>query len=77
MNQITLNLPKKGFEMPVGFWLVGRFKKELDHLVDIPWLDTEMVKGELAMFYRDPRNYMKIWSLLVLSKWMERYDVQA
>jgi asparagine synthase (glutamine-hydrolysing) len=72
----VLSAKKKGFEMPVGNWLKARFENELEDLKNINWLDSDVVEKELFEFKRDQRNYLKVWSLLVLKKWLEFYDVE-
>jgi asparagine synthase (glutamine-hydrolysing) len=72
----VLSAKKRGFEMPVGSWLQEGFEKELNDLKNISWLETDCVEKELYEFKRDRRNYLKVWSLLVLKKWLEFYDVK-
>ena len=72
-----LNFPKQGFEMPVGFWLKKACSQELLKLKKVQWLDQRMVEKELSRFFADPRYYLKIWSLFVLLRTLERYHGKA
>jgi len=57
--------------MPVGFWLQKQHTKKLSALKDLPWLSKDYVGGLLAAFYRNPQNYLKVWSLVVLNEWLK------
>jgi len=69
-------MPKRGFEMPVGFWLVNNFTRELRALNATPWLSTELTNRLLEQFYKDPRSYLKVWSLLVLKHWINHHQLE-
>ncbi|KKP26356.1 MAG: Asparagine synthetase [candidate division TM6 bacterium GW2011_GWE2_31_21] len=67
-----LNFPKHGFEMPIGFWLIKHFEKELNYLQNVSFLNQEYVKKLVCDLRRNPKNYLKVWTLLVLCKWLEK-----
>lgn len=66
---------KKGFEMPVGFWLKSNFKDQLQRLKDCEWLDPQEISMLHDCLHEDPREYRKIWSLLVLAEWIEQHEM--
>ena len=76
LPQELLQVPKRGFEMPVGYWLVNNFTRELRSLPTTPWLSTEMTNRLLEQFYKQPKSYMKIWSLLVLKQWISYHQLE-
>jgi len=66
-----LNFPKHGFEMPVGFWIIKYFQKELKELENLSWLNKSYVEKLICDFKRNPKNYLRVWSLIVLNKWLQ------
>jgi asparagine synthase (glutamine-hydrolysing) len=68
--------PKRGFEMPVGFWLVKNFTPELRALPGTPWLSTQAVRDLVEKLYRKPREYREVWSLIVLKAWAEQFKIE-
>jgi asparagine synthase (glutamine-hydrolysing) len=66
---------KKGFEMPLGFWLKENFKDKLQDLKDTPWLNKKEIERLSAELYADPREYRKLWSVMVLANWVEQNDM--
>jgi len=71
-----LTYPKRGFEMPIGFWLQDCFSKELDDLRNVRWLNRNQVDKLLSQFNKDPKQYLKVWSLIVLNSWLQEYKVE-
>jgi asparagine synthase (glutamine-hydrolysing) len=72
-----LNLPKRGFEMPVGFWIKDTLDNHLERLTTVPALSLKQRSLELAAFRRDPRNYLPVWSSMVLKLWLEHHRIEA
>jgi len=68
---------KRGFEMPIGFWLKDDFLMELNVLKDVKWLRKSFVNFLLAKFYKNPRNYLKVWTILVMLFWFRRFNVEV
>lgn len=66
---------KKGFEMPVGFWLKSHFKDQLQRLKDCEWLDHNEITALCDALHENPREYRKVWSLLVLAEWIEQHEM--
>lgn len=76
LPQELVQAPKRGFEMPVGYWLVNNFTRELRSLPTTPWLSTETVNRLLEQFYKNPKSYMKVWSLMVLKQWITHHQLE-
>ena len=76
LPQELLDAPKRGFEMPVGYWLVNNFTRELRSLSATPWLATEPVNRLLEQFYKHPKSYIKVWSLIVLKQWVTHHQLE-
>ncbi len=70
-----LTYPKHGFEMPIGFWLKEKFAYELNDLKTVSWLNKNYVEFLLNQFNQNPREYLKVWSLLVLNNWLREYNI--
>lgn len=66
---------KKGFEMPLGFWLRGQFRDQIEALKNESWVDRDEIERLSLALYEDPREYRKIWSLLVLAEWKDVHGV--
>jgi asparagine synthase (glutamine-hydrolysing) len=69
---------KQGFTVPVGRWLSGKWKPELDAMKDGSLLEREgwIQRGKLAGLIANsvargsvPRQ---LWSLLVLERWLQQ-----
>ena len=73
----VLKFPKHGFEMPIGFWLLEHFSKELDELENVNWLNGKCVNLLVRDLKRNPKNYLKVWSLLVLHHWLSQNGFEA
>ncbi|WP_395742597.1 asparagine synthase (glutamine-hydrolyzing) [Prosthecobacter sp.] len=71
------SLPKQGFQMPVKHWLrQGALAAEVRQIhadATAPvWshLDYQAARPELERFHQGAGNEQKIWSLVVLNKWL-------
>jgi asparagine synthase (glutamine-hydrolysing) len=62
---------KRGFEMPLGFWLKAQFRDQLEALKNERWVDRLEVARLCDQLNQDPREYRKLWSLLVLAEWKD------
>lgn len=77
LPSMVLNLPKRGFEMPVGFWLRDYCTSEVRGVAKIPWLNKQYATTMLESFYRNPRNYLPLWSLLVVRKFLDHTGLEV
>jgi len=73
----VLRFPKHGFEMPIGFWLLEYFSKELNELENVNWLNGRYVSLLIRDLKKNPKNYLKVWSLLVLHRWLSLNGFEA
>ncbi len=71
----VLSGSKKGFEMPLGFWLKDAFKDRVQVLKDAPWVDKIVVERLCRRVHADPREYKDLWLLVVLANWAEHNNV--
>ncbi|MFH1461370.1 MAG: asparagine synthase (glutamine-hydrolyzing) [bacterium] len=76
LPQEILSQRKKGFEMPIGFWLKNEFKSELLEMKNFNLFNSEYIDYLLDEFYKDPRNYLKVWSLFVLFNWIKKNNFE-
>jgi asparagine synthase (glutamine-hydrolysing) len=72
-----LKYPKHGFEMPVGFWLLKYFEKEINDLKNVSWLNKTYVEKLIYDLKIRPKNYLKIWTILVLNSWLVRNQFEV
>ncbi|MBF0245125.1 MAG: asparagine synthase (glutamine-hydrolyzing) [Planctomycetes bacterium] len=70
-----LGRAKRGFEMPVGAWLLAKGMDRLEGLRHSPLFESEAVGDCLAAFRKNPRHYLPVWSLYVLDAWCRRNGV--
>lgn len=74
-KHVTL-LPKKGFELPMGYWMVRSLTQELRALSDCNWLSRSSTRKMIEDLYRCPKNYRKTWALLVMNSWISRNEIE-
>lgn len=74
------NLPKKGFSVPMEFWIRNELKTEIinnlsdDFLNLVPNLDVKKIKKMLNQHLEGIDNYSTyIWRVYVLSKWYQEF----
>lgn len=72
-----MRLPKRGFEMPVGFWIKETLHNQLEQLTVVPGLSATQRKNELVAFRQDPRHYLPVWSSILLNLWLARYHIEV
>lgn len=77
MPEMVLDQPKKGFEMPIGFWLRNYCTSELRGVAKIPWINKQYATTMLENFYKNPRNYLPMWSLLVVRKFLDHTGLEV
>ncbi len=72
---------KQGFTIPVGNWLLGRWKKRLEEefaagslLEREGWLRPGAIQGAIAAAQRCGSAPNQLWYLLVLESWMKAED---
>lgn len=70
--------PKKGFSIPIDFWLKNELKSDVfeklndDFLNNIPNLDVVKFKRRMELFYNNKYNYSYlVWRLYVLALWYD------
>ena len=66
---------KKGFEIPIDIWILGKFKKQIDVFVkseNIPGINYKGVKKIISQ-----KNFALIWAWLVLEKWYENWFLEV
>ena len=78
--ETLLDRPKMGFAIPIASWLMNELKPMVDEFLNeesfashglINWKEVEKIK---AQFYRGKKEYdTKIWYLLMLQMWYERW----
>ncbi len=73
---------KKGFGIPVAKWLKGPLAAEMDRLLDRDrleaggLLDPNVVRRLVDEHHAGTRdNRKQLWTLMMLERWRERYDV--
>lgn len=68
--------PKRGFEMPVGFWLRkhGRhlYKKLREKTIFEPQIIDQLIKK----FEQKPQEYLGLWSCVVFAAWLQRNQLE-
>ena len=76
------NLPKKGFSVPLDYWLRTDLKEEVesiltnDFLESIPNLDVDKFKRQKKDHMKEKYNYApNIWKLYLLGKWMNNHKI--
>jgi len=78
----SINLPKKGFEVPVADWLKNDFKKLLDHIT----IDNNLEKIGITnyaiidrwkkeLFYNNRDTSWKLWTLISYYYWSEERNL--
>jgi asparagine synthase (glutamine-hydrolysing) len=79
--QEVFDQPKKGFAVPISYWLKNELKNDVieklndDFLNKIPNLDVEKFKLKMKLFYDDKYDYSYIvWRLYVLALWYKEFD---
>ena len=66
--------PKRGFTIPVGRWLAGRWRSQMEEsledsaLAQGGWINAQAVKRELAASRDSVPN--QLWYLFVLEHWL-------
>ncbi len=75
------NVPKKGFSIPIGNWIKGELKTEMDatltdeFLNSVPNLDINKFKSQMKMHMENKFDYsFNIWKLYLLAKWVIRFE---
>jgi asparagine synthase (glutamine-hydrolysing) len=79
--QEVFDQPKKGFKVPITYWLKNELKNDVikklndDFLYKIPNFDVEKFKLKMKSFYDDKYDYSNIvWRLYVLALWYKEFD---
>lgn len=75
LPQDVVSEKKKGFEMPIGFWLKQNFKDHVEVLKECDWVDEREIENLCRALHNDPREYRRLWSLLVLAEWKELHGM--
>lgn len=82
LPQAILDRKKKGFGIPVAQWLKGPLAADMERLLHRDRLEAgglldPMVVRRLVDEHREGRrdNRKQLWTLMMLERWRERYDV--
>jgi asparagine synthase (glutamine-hydrolysing) len=60
---------KRGFEMPIGFWL-KQHPELYEPLRESTFLHQIRLKETIERFEKQPQNYLSLWAPLIFSKWL-------
>ncbi len=73
-----LNLPKKGFEVPLDKWLLGDLRYLVDNATSKKVLESLNIKNKKIIenwkkdfFLGKKDNSWKLWTLISYAKWAE------
>lgn len=81
LSKLPINPNKVGFVSPLGHWLrsnIGFVQGRLYYLEEILGLSAQKIDLMVARLYSgDFDNLRKTWSLVVLSRYLERYSVDG
>jgi asparagine synthase (glutamine-hydrolysing) len=74
--------PKRGFSPPLGLWLRGELKGDVENLAASDsclhrLVDPEGVRQIVHAFLRGEPRESQVWALLVLEMWARRYSVAS
>ncbi|MBL4587979.1 asparagine synthase (glutamine-hydrolyzing) [Candidatus Babeliales bacterium] len=65
---------KKGFEMPIGHWLI-QHSEIYESLKDSALFNTNAIKKQIKTLENRPDNYLTIWQAVVFTKWLEKNNI--
>ena len=75
--------PKKGFSIPLGDWIRGELKKDIESslsdefLNSIPNLDVAKFKKQLQYHMDSRYDYsFSIWKIFILYKWTKEFNLK-
>lgn len=78
----VFNKPKKGFSIPLAYWIRTELKAEIESkltssfLKKIPNVNRQLFKKQFDLHMKGKNNYsFNIWRLYLLSCWMEKYKL--
>jgi asparagine synthase (glutamine-hydrolysing) len=77
-----LNLPKRGFAIPIGTWLRVNLKEEMNTLIDRDFLEQQNIFNieYIQRVVNEHLNYSqdhtyKVWSIFCFQKWYQNNHV--
>lgn len=65
---------KKGFEMPIGSWLLQN-PHVYKSLTEIPFFNKEAMQKQIKIFEKKPNNYATIWQALIFTEWLKKNNL--
>ncbi len=70
-----VNLPKKGFSIPIKYWLRNELKENVLEVINSStYLDTLLNKNKIIdTFYKTGNRTSEVWSMYVFNLWYEKY----
>ena len=72
-----LTMPKKGFGLPVGRWMVSSLKSLVSRKISLlkarAVLNPGVIEGIQDLFIRTKANYQQLWFLVSLELWLEKF----
>ena len=73
-NEIV-NLPKKGFSIPIKYWLRNELKKDVLEVINTSSFVDELLdkKKIINSFYKSGNRTNEVWSMYIFNLWYEKY----
>jgi asparagine synthase (glutamine-hydrolysing) len=73
-NEIV-NLPKKGFSIPIKYWLRNELKKDVLEVINTSSFVDELLdkKKIINSFYKSGNRTGEVWSMYIFNLWYEKY----
>lgn len=72
------NRKKRGFFMPVQFWLINYFGARIDNVFrdnKNPYLDNDGLSSLYKNWKTSQNNYNQIWSVLIFDEWCRQFKI--
>ena len=72
LPKVIYERPKKGFVLPLGSWMKNELREYVeDIIVSFSILDKHVVSAYWDKYTRGKLHWSRIWSLVVLSKYLK------
>ena len=73
------NRKKQGFTIPIKKWMKNELyefcEDNLQYVMDLDSFNGETIKKMWDEYIYSEKNYMNVWSLVVLSSWLRRNKI--